>query len=229
MVKLRHDIDLCRSVVLDRDEFVVRLVQNARVLHVGCADAGFTREKLHDGSLFHARMDEITEYLYGVDIDRDGIHIMEDAGYRNLECVDIGEKEIDIDKVDYIVVGEVLEHLSNPGVLLNAIAKLAYEHDAKVIISVPNAFAMFRIGKLLSGIEHVHEDHVAYYSPTTLRTLLNRFRLRAVTISGYVRLSPRSIVARHMKKFIFRLFGAKIGVLSDGFLVVAAPYSSCRQ
>lgn len=72
--------------------------------------------------------------------------------------------------VDLVLAGEVLEHLANPGRCLAALA-VAYP-DRETWITVPSASAY----QLLDGThEMVNGAHVAWYSYTTLSTLLTRY------------------------------------------------------
>lgn len=70
--------------------------------------------------------------------------------------------------VTLIVMSELLEHLSNPGRCLDAV-KAAYP-GRKVYVTVPQAGAY----TVIDSCESVNGQHVAYYSMTTLTTLLTR-------------------------------------------------------
>jgi hypothetical protein len=74
--------------------------------------------------------------------------------------------------VDLVLAGEILEHLSNPGWLLTRL-KAAYP-STPLLVTVPNAFTFIQPPYLKKGIENVNIDHVAWYSYTTLTTLLAR-------------------------------------------------------
>jgi len=76
------------------------------------------------------------------------------------------------------VCGEIIEHLANPG---NFLKKLRWtmnnegEKDAKLIITVPNALANTLQVHARRGWENCNIDHVAFYTWTTLETLLGRY------------------------------------------------------
>ena len=70
--------------------------------------------------------------------------------------------------VTLILISELIEHLSNPGRCLEAL-RAAYP-TTPCYVTVPQAGAY----RLVDGREMVHPDHVAYYSYTTLLTLLRR-------------------------------------------------------
>lgn len=74
--------------------------------------------------------------------------------------------------VEFVLCGEVLEHLANPGRLMEQLK----DYGLPVIITVPNARS--ESGRMLlvkKGIENVNCDHVAWYSYRTLRTLVERY------------------------------------------------------
>jgi 2-polyprenyl-3-methyl-5-hydroxy-6-metoxy-1,4-benzoquinol methylase len=73
-------------------------------------------------------------------------------------------------KVDVVLCGEILEHLSNPGRLLDAVRKLA----VPIIVTVPNAFSSVGMRWIAKAKENVNKEHVAWYSYHTLKTLLER-------------------------------------------------------
>jgi hypothetical protein len=81
--------------------------------------------------------------------------------------------------VTLILASELLEHLANPGRCLEAIAK-AYP-QTPIYLSVPQAGAY----QMLDGCEMVHAEHVAWYSYTTLMTLLARVGYRVLDWRWY--------------------------------------------
>ena len=75
---------------------------------------------------------------------------------------------------DYVVVSEVLEHLSNPGLCLKEVRRVM-KNNASVLITVPNAnnfyFFIMAIFRKLIG----DPDHVSLHTPKTIVTLLKRY------------------------------------------------------
>ena len=75
--------------------------------------------------------------------------------------------------LDVIVFGETLEHLRNPGLALARLRALCARNPRCVLCTtVPNAFSTTGFIAAASGVEIVHPEHYAYYSPVTLRNLL---------------------------------------------------------
>lgn len=78
--------------------------------------------------------------------------------------------------IDLVICGEVIEHLSNPGLFLGKLIELY--PDVPVIVTVPNAYSEVGARWMEKGTENVNLDHVAYYSWTTLKTLVERVGYR---------------------------------------------------
>jgi len=141
--------------VVDRAAFLVEQCRGKRVLHLGCA-----------GPL-HQLLKPVCTALYGVDR---GPQPME-----HYYDVDLDEHPENLPTgifLDWVLMGEVLEHLGNPGRLL---ATVRLKYTCPVIISVPNAFARAGAGALQKGYEQVNLEHVAWYSWRTLTTLVERY------------------------------------------------------
>lgn len=118
------------------------------------------------------------------------------AGVLAYDLDDVTQADLpSLDGAEVIVCGEVLEHLSNPGHLLARIR--AQVKDIPLIVSVPNAFTDVALKHLAKGYENVNIDHVAWYSPRTLTTLLTRagFTIRAFHWYGGSGPTAQGIVA----------------------------------
>jgi len=160
-----------------------------KVLHVGCTDWPFTKEKLRNGELLHQRFGDLTADLYGLDIEGSGIEMMQDQGIKNLFVQDIcsiceNESLMGI-KFDCIVISEVIEHLTSPGQALSSIREYVTwtNPECEIIFTVPNyQNFLYQIRLGLQGKECVHPDHKFYFSYRTFRTLLEQSGFR---ITGF--------------------------------------------
>ncbi|MFN3075390.1 MAG: class I SAM-dependent methyltransferase [Alphaproteobacteria bacterium] len=144
------------SITVDRIDFLTKLCTGKTVLHVGCT-----------GALDQA-LCKVAAACYGIDkgpSDR--------PNYQDLDLDRLDGTFPAVVGIDLIVCGEVLEHLSNPGRFLDAL-RTTY-NTVPLVITVPNAFCEAGQSWLVTRHrENVHRDHVAYYSVTTLTTLLKR-------------------------------------------------------
>jgi 2-polyprenyl-3-methyl-5-hydroxy-6-metoxy-1,4-benzoquinol methylase len=76
-------------------------------------------------------------------------------------------------KFDVVIAGDIIEHLSNPGQMLDGIKRFC-RADTRVIITTPNAFGApnylrYSTGKFREGAEHVMS-----FNEQNLVTLLQR-------------------------------------------------------
>lgn len=90
---------------------------------------------------------------------------------------------------DVFVCGEILEHLLAPGIFLKRL-KFHMKHHAsdgaELIVTAPNAFGSaannWAVGK---HVECVNNDHVAWYSYQTLKTLLEKCEFKVKEFYWY--------------------------------------------
>jgi len=166
------------SNTLQRFDYLVEICKGKRVLHLGCADYPFTTKKLSMDALLYEKIAHVAQVQVGVDNNMEGIETLRRLGYKNLYVADLenaleiipeGEKCFDV-----VVAGEIIEHLSNPGLFLDSIKKIL--GDGKLVLTIVNAYCLFRIVWYLFhlGIEYVHPDHVYYFSISTLKGIAIR-------------------------------------------------------
>ena len=215
-----------RAVPLgDRAIFIAGLCKGRCVMHLGCAAWPLTEQQLEDGSLLHLALSKVSRRVYGIDLSEEGLSFLRKRGFKDLIRWDVEKlDELRVEEpVDVIVSGEILEHLSNPGLFLQGISRLMKREKSKLVISVPNAFSIRHfVPVMLRQTERVMDDHTAYYSFSTLRELLRRHDLRVSESyifsnvgqgsSGFKRLLKRTMNATLMHTF---------PQVSEGLMVVA--------
>lgn len=166
-------------VEVERVPFIRALCRGKGVLDIGAS-----------GQL-HLEIKEVAREYWGVD------HPANDDGSPRpgVFYIDLDHEHSSIPsqvgrKIDLIVCGEVIEHLSNPGRFLG---RLRAEYPTqRLVVSVPNAFSAILQHNLRHGYENVHFDHVAWYSPHTLQTLLSRAKYRIRDLFWYNGKPPTS-------------------------------------
>lgn len=139
--------------VLEREAFIVRRCEGRVVLDIGAS------------GMLHEEIVRVASKCYGIDRD-------DSEGVVGINLDDVNSVLPHYPDVELVVCGEVIEHLGNP---LQFLRKLRANYPCKIIITVPNAFT--RAGQRFirdHWIENVNLDHVAWYSPRTLKTLLER-------------------------------------------------------
>lgn len=143
-----------KAEVVNRNDFILGRCKDRTLMSIGAS-----------GPLQDA-IDEICTKCYGIDKEpREG----------NAAVIDLDGPRWKIPKfpgVEFVLLGETLEHLANPGRLLEQLR----EYGPPLIITVPNAHSESGRGALIKkGIENVNKDHVCWYSYRTLKTLVERY------------------------------------------------------
>jgi len=214
----------------DRAGFIARACENRSVLHLGCAEWPTTAESLRDGTLLHLAVASAARRALGVDLSEEGLAILRASGFRDVVRWDVEKlSELELDRpVDVIVAGEILEHLSNPGLCLAGAAQIMKQAGAILILSVPNAFSLRHfLPLLLRRTELVMPDHTAYYSITTLSELLGRYGLRIREIHMCMNGAGKSSrIVRSLKRVLTGTLFQLYPQVSEGILVVAENDSS---
>jgi SAM-dependent methyltransferase len=177
----------------------VESVRGKSVLHVGCTDSPITEQKHKNGTLIHEAIVRSASDVWGIDLCKIGIDYMEKNGFSNIYLMDAENIKIER-KFDIIVAGDVVEHLSNPGLFLQKIPNLL-STNGKLIISVPHAYCRaWAMSMWYQKHEIVHKDHCCYYSPKTLASLCARFDLLPVDVRYISTFDSLSFVTRSWKR-----------------------------
>lgn len=181
MAKKNSNLHLFRvpkvKTIMGRMGFVLDRCKGKKVLHLGCVDEGLTAERINSGELLHFKLIDVATEVWGVDISKKGIQLLQEHGANNLVWGNIEQ----IDKIeqlkghdfDIILLTEVLEHLNNPGLFLKRVKKL-FDSDTTMIITVPNGLRLTGLMRQIKGYEFVHPDHNYWFSYMTVKTLMKK-------------------------------------------------------
>lgn len=183
-------------VVYGRIDLILERCKGKRVLHLGCVDTGLLCERLTRGELTHQKLAEVSNELWGIDINPEGISFLREQGFDNLITGDICHlnqiERLREKTFDVIVASEVMEHLQNPGLFLKGVTTLMRPGETELILTVPNAFRIDTFLRLFRRIEFIHPDHFYWFSYYTLTHFLQRngFEIENVYVYSFQRI-PR--------------------------------------
>ena len=168
-----------RDRIIQRVDYLVEACTGRTVLHLGCAGMPNTHRRLADGTLLYSLIDRVAARQHGVDLSSEGIEILRQAGYANVAVADIQllreQNPFPGRHFDVILAGEIIEHVSNPGLFLESVKPLLGDSPTRLILTTINAYCAYRFFySLVTRDESVHPDHVSYYSRKTLTALLTR-------------------------------------------------------
>lgn len=180
--------------LVSRDDWLCSLVEGATVLHLGCTDNPMMKSRIEAGRLFHERLLQSAKTCVGLDLDDEGIGVLRglmpehEFITANVESLPVVE-ELKGRTFDFVVAADILEHLSNPGMFLNGVIPLVGA-GGRLLITTPQAYSIKRLGAVALGYEHVHPDHVAYFSVSTISQMARRAGLKIEELVGFQWFNP---------------------------------------
>ncbi len=161
-----------------RIEFLENLIIDKNIIHVGCTDhVPLIANKIKNNTWLHKRLEEKARKCIGVDIDNEAVKYVNKLGFQNIYTLDLikdGVPEI-IKKNhwDFLILGEILEHIVNPVEFLSLIREKYSQYVERIIITVPYAFRLKNFINALKHTEYINSDHKFWFTPYTLAKLLH--------------------------------------------------------
>lgn len=170
---LTIDIAKKENTIIDRFSILEQLSKDKKIIHLGCCDhIPLIQNKIKNNIWLHSRLSDNSKRCIGIDINEDGIKYLRNIlGYEDVLCGDIIEddlKDITEEHWDYLILGEILEHVDNPHLFLSTIKNKYNGHIDKLIITVPNAFSYQNMRYTFSNKECINTDHRYWFTPYTL-------------------------------------------------------------
>lgn len=162
---------------VSREKEILSLSKNKKILHFGFLDYPFMEERISNNSLLHTKIKEVGLEVIGVDIEENYLNQYKKLTNDSNNMLWDIEGEVGIpeewkNNFNLIIFGEILEHLKNPQIALKKLKQIGEFSGATIIITVPNVFAPLGIIEAVANKELIHPDHYYYFSPFTLKKLL---------------------------------------------------------
>lgn len=185
----RHALPRGR-LLTDRNRELVRIATGRTVAHVGCTDSPITDAQIESGDLLHLQLGARARAILGVDIDAEGIDLLQKLAPGPYAATDItldASAIVDF-RPEVIVASDVVEHVPDVGAFLRALvgAARAITPAPEVVVTTPNLLGIRNVWHTAAGVEVVHEDHCLGFTPHTLRKLLRQSGFSGVRCDYYV-------------------------------------------
>jgi 2-polyprenyl-3-methyl-5-hydroxy-6-metoxy-1,4-benzoquinol methylase len=201
-----------------KNERLFNLVSGKRILHLGCVGFADTptpqRVALAQQSLHYA----LTQAgdVVGVDYSKEEIDYYAANGvFQNILHGSVEHLEaLDLNQTfDVVVAGDIIEHLSNPGLMLEGIKRFC-KPTTLLIVTTPNAFGMLNFFRHVAGTFHEGKEHVMTFNSENIATLLTRhgYRIESIDTCFQKQTSSRGLLFTVGKK-LFELFPKLGGTL----------------
>jgi 2-polyprenyl-3-methyl-5-hydroxy-6-metoxy-1,4-benzoquinol methylase len=209
---------------VSRVDYFREVCRGKRVLHLGCSSGRFLEDRVRRGTLLHSVLQQEADELYGIDLDGESLEAMrERMGFRNLYQADAQRLEqLDLHETfDVVLAGDLLEHLTAPGALLDGVRRFL-RPGGKFIVSTVNAFGLnFQLRRWLGSYAE-HPEHVCFFSPETIVHLLERHRYIVQALCGCYT-EPPTTWKRKMEFGIGGPLFKRAPVLAGTLIAVATP------
>lgn len=155
-------------------EVLMCLPSGKVVLDIGCAQNPY----------IHREIVKKSKLAIGIDINQAGIKGLKRQGF---EAYAMDAETFRFSrKFEYIVAGELIEHLNNPGLFFDSILK-HLKPKGKVILTTPNVSSILLYVLVILFDKTQDPTHVYYFDKKNLESLIDRYHLK---ISRYLYIPP---------------------------------------
>ncbi|NBH73145.1 class I SAM-dependent methyltransferase [Clostridiaceae bacterium] len=176
-----YHLKLKNNAGFSRQELLINLVQGKNCIHVGCCDhIALIQDKAANRNWLHGELENCCTDVLGIDINQQAVDFVNEKGFskRRVYCADVTSpdflKKVPHKNYDYILLGEIIEHVDNPVWFLAKMRTVLNEYGfmGKYIITVPNAFCFLKTSVYQEGIEFINSDHRYWFTPYTIAKIM---------------------------------------------------------
>lgn len=186
LVPFGDELEICKSRLVS----LKMLCKDKRVIHFGCSDhLPLIEKKLENGTYLHEILGKSAQNLVGLDYNNKAIEAMSNIhGYDHVYTFDLFTgslpRIITNEKYDYVVMGEILEHVDNPVNFLQKMQEVFAPYCEQIIITVPNIASKHRFNCIIQNMECINTDHRYWFTPFTLAKVISRSGMDVSLIQG---------------------------------------------
>ena len=151
----------------EKDKEILAYCGQKKVLDVGCVG----QERSYDNPTWlHNQIRQTSNSLIGVDIDIAGIKVLNEKGFQVIHIDELSES----DTYDTIVMGDVIEHISDIASFLNFYRKYL-SPEGRMVITTPNPFSFRQVlHTLLYSKPSINGEHTCHLDPITMLEVVAR-------------------------------------------------------
>jgi len=201
-VPIRKD----KYAIISRESQITNIIKNKSVIHLGCSDhIQIIKSKIKDNKWLHKLLTDNAADCIGIDIDRESVgYLRNELGYKNVYHGNILSdiiKPVTERKWDYVVFGEIVEHLDNPVDFLKVFKEKYGEYVTNFIITVPNIYNIHHYKNMLKYVENINTDHRFSFTPYTINKVIVAagYNPEEVYYANLIKLSFIELVVRKLK------------------------------
>jgi len=203
--------------------FILKRCEGRSVLHLGCVGETDVSPE-HKVQAFsakrvlHPHLMAIAREVLGIDVDARAVELLRaQLGVSGIVVGDAQHLEElgPAKQFEVILCGDLLEHLSCPGLVLDGVRRFMGPASA-LIVSVPNSFGLLANLRFTFGRFREGAQHVVAFSKFNLVTLLQRHGFQVIELYSAYDRPPASLKQRLLFALgvpFFRLFPERGGTL----------------
>ncbi len=186
--KKRMIYDLKNTTPTSRIDFILEKCRGKNVLHVGACQGNdendpiaFERDAFAQDQWLHGKLNSVSKNCIGIDYNKYFIDYLKNArGVNNIFFFDI-EKNDALPELtfvpDVIVLGEIIEHLVNPGMALTKIRDAFMGPETTLLITTPNGLSIWNVLYGILNKETHDRDHSILFTPRLIWRFLDKIDL----------------------------------------------------
>lgn len=171
-------------------------IVNPAVLDVGCWMGAFGEQLMR----------HIDCQVDGVDINREVIDVAKSKGYRHVYAIDLNSTDFSeiIDRYDFIVFGDVLEHTINPDYVIDCF-KSKLTEKGLFAVSLPNVgFIVYRLLHLLGKWDYkeygvMDKTHLRFFTLKSMKRFFESHELHVLRMNAHVGLNRSAWIIKTAK------------------------------
>lgn len=207
-------------VYKNKEAFIKAHIQpNDRVLDVGFWGQGVASTNKHWP---HRILHEMGVDLYGLDLEYENEGLLAAPEHYQRQSAESFSFPV---VFDVIFAGDLIEHLSNPGLFL-ASARAHLKPGGRILITTPNCFNLFNLTEKISKVDPtVNIDHTCYFNFKTLRQLFgkNGFEIEPPHFIYALDVPCKESFKKRFLNIVYRFLGMWTDKYMETIAVIAHP------
>ncbi len=214
------DFSIEKYLSQTRNHFLLKKTKNKSIIHLGFADhIPLIKKKINQKRWLHGLLIENSKKCVGLDINKEAVeYIKKEFSINNIYDIDIEKDNINPiinEKFDYVLLGEIIEHINNPVSFLKTIHQKLKDKTEKIIITAPNVFNLETRRDIKRNVENINTDHRYWFSPFTLSkiALLSGFKDIELEFTEQISLPLKFKI----KKAVFKILGLELFLPANCF------------
>jgi len=213
---------------VDKYRWITGQCAGRDVLDLGCLDETELDDKRGTDWWLHGRISKVARRVLGVDnsdqVPDGGIGTGPNSRIVRGDVYRLGDLDLPF-KPEVVVAGELIEHLPDPAAFLRTVRSVSQLTGAQLILTTPNASALYNALFGLCGRECQHRDHVAVQSYKTLHTICSRAGLVDWRVIPHTTRFPEmEVTARGARRLGVAAFTGTMNIVSSRFPLLAGGW-----